>query len=93
MENILSFQYENLSQDYEKLFELMQTKRIVCFVDNSVGTQDICATMPVIDHNYYRIGARGIEYIGAFNFKGLTAKEDFFKQCKDLNLKFLNPKV
>lgn len=93
MDNLLEFKYTNLSQDYELLFELMQKERIICFVDNAIGMQDICATMPMIDNSYYRIGARGIEYIGAFDYKELSAKEDFLKQCKEFNLKFLNPKV
>ncbi len=75
MDNLLEFKYTNLSQDYELLFELMQKERIICFVDNAVGMQDICATMPIIDNSYYRIGARGIEYIGAFDYKELSAKE------------------
>lgn len=41
MDNLLEFKYTNLSQDYELLFELMQKERIICFVDNAVGMQDI----------------------------------------------------
>lgn len=88
---LLNFNYKNLSEDYEKLFELMQKERIICFVENSNGNQDICATMAVIQDDYYRVGARGIEYIGAFKYKDMTAKEDFINQCKNCKLKFLEP--
>ncbi len=89
--NILEFKYTNLSQDYELLFELMQTQRVICLVDNNECT-DICATRAVQDNGYFSIGARGIEYIGAFEFKDKSAKEDFIDQCKKSNIRFIEPK-
>lgn len=89
--DILDFKYDNLSQDYELLFELMQKQRIVCFIKNKEGLEEICATGRKFNKDYISIGTRGIEYISAFDYKDLTPKEDFLKQCKEYQLKFLIP--
>lgn len=92
------FQY-NTSKDYDKLFELIQTQRIVCFVNyekkisdtKTVKLTDICANRLGIEDEHISIGARGIEYIHAFPFNGLTLKEDFIKQCSEYSLEFIEP--
>ncbi len=81
------------SKDYNKLWELSKTQRIVCFVnygDNS-DIRDVCQTQPMGDENGGDVGARGISYISAFDFNGKSAKEYFTEQCIKKNLEFIDP--
>ena len=92
-EKLLEFKYKNISQDYELLFELMKTQRVICFVKyrNTSNVFDICATSRVRPINHIDICARGISYISAFDFEEQTMKESFIEQCKQSDLYFLAP--
>jgi len=98
LKKLLPFNYET-SKDYEKLFELIQSQRVVCFVDYKINDntiiKDVCISSPINEldkYNSINIGARGISYITAFDFKeDISVKEDFINQCKNTNLEFIIP--
>ena len=75
-----------VSRDYNLLYELAQTKCVICIVDFQ-GCRDVAATL--VRRNDYGsetdISARGIGYVASVNI------EEFLMQCKRLNVEFLNP--
>lgn len=96
-EELLSHKYKT-SKDYELLFELQKTQRIVCFVDvkdfknlNEYRLQDICQTQVRTNKEVVEICTRGIAYISAFAFKKMSLKDDFISQCEKQNLEFIVP--
>lgn len=97
---MLDFNYKNLSTDYNLLFELIKTQRIICFVtynhklsdDKTITMTDICSSSRVNTENAINIGTRGISFISAMSgFNNQTIKEDFVEQCVFYDLKFLIP--
>jgi len=76
----------NVSRDYNLLYELAQTKCVVCIVDFQ-GCRDVAATL--VRRNDYGsetdISARGICYVASVNI------DEFLMQCKRLNVEFINP--
>ena len=86
MKKLKKFKYKT-SKNYELLYELIKTQRIVCFVENKKGV-DICANIPGNDCD---IGVRGISYIYAIGNNEQERKKDFIKQCKEYNLEFIVP--
>lgn len=96
--NKLSHGYKT-SKDYVKLFELVKTQRIACFVnygkdeDGNYKRQDICQSQIVPSDKQISIGARGVEYITAFQIEDMTVKEDFIAQCIAANLEFIDPVI
>lgn len=98
--NLLTHGYET-SKDYETLFELIKTSRIVCFVDSDCAfggekIQDICQSGPSSDEaGIYgiHIGARGITYVTAYGPDEALQKEKFIAQCKKLNLEYIAPSL
>lgn len=91
-EKYLEHNYET-SQDYELLYELMQTQRIICLVEpiHYEGCVDVADTSPEFNKDFISIGARGVSYLTAHNYNGENVKDKFIEQCKKLNLKFLPP--
>jgi len=85
----------SLSRDYEKLFTLIHTNLIVCFVDYSTSSgrklRDVAKIRYDKDREHISVGARGIGYIEAFAFNGRNLKEDFIFQCKVTNLEYIIP--
>ena len=83
------------STDYEKLFELIKTQRIVCFAPYRKDTeiQDVCQSQSTAFTDHVDIGARGISYISALAIGGRTLKEDFIFQCEAMGLEFIDPPV
>lgn len=81
------------STDYELLFELIKTQRVVCFVpyDKDSKTKDVCQSQAMSIDGSIDIGARGISYISAFAINGKTLKEDFIMQCQVCKLEFIEP--
>lgn len=86
------------STDYKLLLDLLnQGKRIVCFCDYIGNFQDIGIARAnhklykLSPEKYYDVGARGISYITALDLPelSLTAEDDFIKQCKERNLRFI----
>jgi len=82
-----------ISTDYEKLFELIKTQRVVCFTPyhNDSKTADVCQSQSVAFTNSIDIGARGISYISALAISGRTLKEDFIKQCEESEIEYIEP--
>ena len=80
--NLKSFKYKTC-KDYNILFELVKTQRIVCFIKKN-NIFDICANTPSNSNNI-EIGVRGISYIYT------DKKEEFIKQCEDYELEFIMP--
>lgn len=96
----LIFKY-NTSKDYEKLFELIKTQRIVCFVtyeqtiggnsNNKITLTDVCASSIVYNADFINIGVRGVGYVSAMEFDNKTIKEDFIRQCEHYKLEYIEP--
>lgn len=91
----LSHNYKT-SKDYKKLFELIKTEIIVCFVNsykNPDGTymKDVCISNRKYDPEFISISARGISYIDAFEFDGLSIEDDFIQQCERIELEYIIP--
>lgn len=80
--SLKKFKYKTCT-NYNILFELVKTQRVVCFV-KQYNVFDVCANTPS-NCNDIDIGARGISYIYADN------KEDFIKQCEKCKLEFIMP--
>jgi hypothetical protein len=86
-----------ISKDYEKLFELIKTQRVVCFVnaygkdEDEYQLQDVCQSQVYSYDDRADIGARGIGYINAFNYGSYSVKEDFIQQCTQSNLEYIVP--
>jgi len=85
---LLKQKYET-SSDYEKLYELAKTQRVVCFIENE-GVQDVCQTS-ASSNDPHQIGARGICYIYPMEIDDKTKKEDFIDQCIKNRLEFIIP--
>ena len=85
----------SLSRDYEKLFSLIQTNLIICFVDYSTSSgiklRDVAKIKYDKEREHISVGARGISYIEAFAFDGRNLKEDFIFQCEVTNLEYVIP--
>ena len=94
MDNLLTHKYET-SRDYELLYELAKSQRIVCFVTPKGGrgvVKDVAQTQATIrEDGSLSVGARGICYIHGFAFVGKTAKEDFVDLCRGADLEFIVP--
>jgi len=98
--NRLNFDY-NTSKDYNKLYDLIQTQRIVCIVtysdkllnDKTIELRDICSSGVFFDNENINIGCRGTGFVTAFPFDGNSAKEEFLKQCKHYKLEFIDPEM
>jgi len=94
----LDFHYRT-SKDYERLYELVQTQRVICIVtydskisDNkTIELRDICASGVVSSVERIDIGCRGTGYINAFEFDGKTPKEEFIEQCEHYKLEYIDP--
>jgi len=96
MKQKLSHNYET-SKDYNRLFQLIQKHRIVCFVDskrepdeNGYMLQEICQSAVINGNNVANIGSRGVGYINALANKYSTVLEDFVERCKYSNLEFID---
>lgn len=88
----LNFNYET-SKDYDTLFELIKTQRVVCFVQSKdMNMQNVCASQKVKNEDFINIGTIGIGYISACAIHGLTVKEDFIAQCTYYELEYIMPK-
>ena len=87
----LDFEYKT-STDYNRLYELIQNQRIVCFIQDD-KRKNVCASPLIFNESSINIGVPGISYISAFDFKEMTMKEDFIQQCKSCNLEFLDPEI
>lgn len=99
IEQKLSHGY-NTSTDYEKLFELVQHKRVVCFVtvkgykdEDGYKLQDVCQSEVTPSGSMIDIGVRGISYISALGGKDRNIKDDFIKQCHEAELEFIDPEL
>jgi len=75
------------SKDYERLFDLAKTQRIICIVD-----YDTCRDTARTNYNKSQkfgesieINGRGIGYVWAHS------KEDFIKQCEREHVEFIEP--
>ncbi|MDR1007975.1 MAG: hypothetical protein LBL65_05355 [Campylobacteraceae bacterium] len=76
------------SKDYELLFELMQTQRIVCFLDYEIGNSEIRDVCKTICTGYsYELGVRGMGYFS------VHTKEFFIECCKAYNVEFIEPNL
>ncbi len=92
MEKLLQHNYDT-SKDYEKLWELMKTQRILCMIDygemykdDKYQLRDVCQTPAVERDRYFTdISCRGYSYISARN------KEEFIEQCTKGNLEYIVP--
>jgi len=72
------------SKNYHRLFELLQTVAVVCFVDSHTGLcRDIGSS--IWRSGVAQVGCRGICYVWAED------KKDFVKQCHQVNLEWLDP--
>lgn len=103
MQDRLNFNY-NTSKDYEKLFELVKTQRVVCFVtyeetiggnsNNKITLTDICASSAFKSNSdVVNLGVRGTGYVTAMEFDGKTVKEDFIRQCEHYKLEYIEPNI
>ena len=98
MNERLNFKYDT-SKNYEKLFELIQTQRIICIViyseninkDKQIELRDICSSSVLKSDSSINIGCRGTGYITAMEFDGKSLKEDFIRQCQDYKLEYIDP--
>jgi len=96
----LDFNYKT-SKDYNKLFDLVQTQRVICIVTytdkisdtKEIAIKDICASSALISESSINIGARGTGFITAMEFDGKTIKEDFIRQCEHYNLEYIEPNL
>lgn len=87
----LEHNYET-SKDYELLYELIKTQRVVCFVQcKDYKVKDIAQSSAIFREEHINIGARGIGYVSAFDFEDKTIKEDFIEQCNFYDLEFIEP--
>lgn len=94
---MIDFIYEDLSSDYEALFNLLKKQRVICIVkytkkiSNNTEEEliDIAASFNLLKDNSISIGARGINYISCYNENEELLKTDFFAQCKFYKLRFM----
>lgn len=81
------------SNDYEALFELMQTRNVICYVDyNRFSSEeieplwDVCeAVMQTEYHLLYELVSQGYCYFKA------TTKEEFIEKCQRNKVRFVSP--
>lgn len=95
--SMLSHGYKT-SRDYNKLFELIKTQRVVCFVTykeyrdkNGYKLQDVCQSQVRNSESMVDIGVRGISYISAMDFEDRNIKDDFISQCEASELEYIEP--
>jgi len=90
---VLKHNYKT-SRDYDRLYELAKTQRIVCFVDYRENSEirDVAQTQAIeMEYGSLSVSSRGITYVSGIDFDGKTAKEDFIIQCKASNLEYIIP--
>lgn len=80
------------SKNYEKLWELAQTQRVVCFVSGDGKGKDVCMTQayPYNDDSMM-VSAGSEDYISAFLFGEVARKDAFLFECNQKNLEFIDP--
>jgi len=95
----LLFNYKT-SKDYEKLFELLKTNKIVCLInhhieieDKNVKIQQLCTNFSLNDDKEIMIGIEGKVIIFAHETKDLTMKELFLSLCKEKDLEYIEPNI
>ena len=81
------------SKDYEKLFELIKTQKIIAILKSKSGLKEICWSK---DNNKDDIAfySRGIIFIHVIIFGHETEdelKKEFIKQCEEAELEYLPP--
>ena len=90
MKKRLKHRYKT-STDYERLYDLAQSQRIVCFVDYMTH-RDVAQTQAIRrEGDEVDVAARGISYVQGYQFEENTAKETFIEGCKSSNLEFIFP--
>jgi hypothetical protein len=76
----------NVSRDHDALYDMAQSKSVVCFVDYH-ECRDVACTL--VRRNSYgtetEIGARGLTYIAGMS------REEFVMQCRRYNVEFILP--
>ena len=78
------------SRDYQRLWELAQTERVICWLDSYESCIDTASTKCTIHDNgkvVVEISARGTCYIWGDN------KEHFIEKCKKYNVEFIEPNI
>jgi hypothetical protein len=89
-----------VSKDYKKLFRLIKTQRIVCFVNtdrkgaadwDGYILQDVCQSQAIQSDSKADISSRGFGYITAFQFGDLSVEKDFIEQCMQASLEYIDP--
>jgi len=77
-----------VSRDHDALYDMAQSKSVVCFVDYH-ECRDVACTL--VRRNSYgaetEIGARGLTYIAGMS------REEFVMQCRRYNVEFIPPNV
>jgi len=75
-----------VSRDHDALYDMAQSKSVVCFVDYH-ECRDVACTL--VRRNSYgtetEIGARGLTYIAGMS------REEFVVQCRRYNVEFIPP--
>lgn len=78
------------SKDYQRLWELVKSFRIVCFVnagekrEDGYQLRDVCQSSVRYREGDVGIGSRGMAYISAFS------KEEFLEQCAESDLEYID---
>lgn len=76
----------SVSRDHDALYDMAQSKSLVCFVDYH-ECRDVACTL--VRRNSYgtetEIGARGLTYIAG------KSREEFVMQCRRYNVEFILP--
>lgn len=81
----------NTSNDYEVLFELIQTQNVICYVDYNRFSQeveslwDVCEAVMRTEHrSVYELVSRGYCYFQA------TTEEEFIEKCQRNKVRFIS---
>ena len=81
------------SKDYEKLFELIKTQKIIAILKSKSRLKEICwSNYP--NKNDIAFYSRGIIFIHVIIFGHETEdelKKEFIKQCEEAELEYLPP--
>lgn len=88
MDTIFKISGYDISRDYERLADAMQTQSVICIVDYGKDCRDVAHTLwsPSRDgKGVWQLSARGIGYIYAFS------RADFISQCTRTNVDALMP--
>jgi len=76
----------SVSRDHDALYDMAQSKSVVCFVDYH-ECRDVACTL--VRRNSYgtetEIGARGLTYIAGMS------QQEFVMQCRRYNVEFILP--